>query len=69
MLHPNQRIEPIGRSLEALGGYMRISLDHLLCFPTTEPLQLVCRGARLPVPRRECVPEIVPAEILNSGPL
>lgn len=48
---------------------MGVPLDHRLRFPSAQTLQLECRCSRLAMPSREGVPQVMPPEILNSGPL
>ena len=47
---------------------MRITLHHGLGFPATQPLQLMFRCTRLPMPCGKAVPQVMPPKILNLGP-
>jgi hypothetical protein len=50
-------------------GEMRVTPHHRRCLPAAEFLQDMQRGPVLHVPARPSVPEIVPAEILDSAVL
>src|SRR5437870_4590667 len=52
-----------------IGREMRVALDHHRRFPAAEPLQLVRRCTGLAMPRCPGVPQIVPAEVLDTGTL
>ena len=50
-------------------GEMRVAPHHLRTLPAAQLLQREQRRAALHVPVAQVVPQIVPAEILDAGPL
>lgn len=48
---------------------MRIPLHHMLCFPAAQTLQFMRWRSCFPMPSGKGVTQVMPAKILNPGPL
>lgn len=61
-----ERVEPVRRTLQGLGCYVCVPLDHRASFPAAEPLKLMGRCPRLTMPSCKGVPQVMPLEVINA---
>lgn len=65
----HQSIEPTCRELQPFRRNVSISLNHGLCLPPAQALQFVRRCSCLAVPGCKRMPQVIPAEAVNTRQL
>lgn len=59
--------DPGRRGRQVLGGELGVPVDHDARLPASQVLQLVAGGARLPMPGRPGMPEVMETEIVDPS--